>query len=234
MVLVTLQFLQAGSNDQAKYNLALINAVKDNNINGVKEALTNGANMLEAIDPKKESLALHLAAHDGHLEIVKFLVDESLKKDPSGESLKKMLNQQNRSRSAPLMSSIKNKHPEVTEYLLQDPRTLDRININLSNEDGFTALIYAAQSNNIALVKELLQKFPTLDIAMYDKGVDKNPQKDALAYAVENNNPEMVVELLNYKDKFGRENMPDAYKIAKEKGYSTIMGTLKTSCPQCE
>lgn len=84
---------------------------------------------------------IHYACCRGHIDIVKILLnyDESL------------INCTNEEMETPLHCAVYNSHIEISQFLLQFP-----LNINAQNNDGETALFYAARKGNIILIKLLL------------------------------------------------------------------------------
>ncbi|KAJ5738251.1 Mg2+ transporter protein CorA-like/Zinc transport protein ZntB [Penicillium malachiteum] len=135
--------------------------------------LQNGADIKHQNNQK--DTALHIASRDGSTELARALIESS--KDP--------LEIRNASHQTPLLTAVTNKHYDIVDILLGAGA-----NINAQDDNGRTALSFAAEHGNQSLVKTLVgEKKAILDI-------QDNSTKTALLLAVENGSPEIVSFLL--------------------------------------
>ena len=116
-----------------------------------------------------QSLA-HIAASNGHLELLKFLHDQGLS-----------LIDIDRDGDTPLIKSSRSGYIDIVEYLIEKTRS----NLNVSNNYGFNALDVALANGhqNIAklLTKELKSKIPRL-ISNLNKNCDSITCKNYLLH----------------------------------------------------
>jgi transient receptor potential cation channel subfamily A protein 1 len=103
--------------------------------------VTNGE-CLRRASPDSGNSSLHLAAYDGHLEVVKFLVDKM------GVSVCLT----NYFRQIPLHMAARNNHLDVVQFLV----SRDKQCFNFSDSAGMTSLHYAAMFDCLDVVNHLL------------------------------------------------------------------------------
>ena len=145
----------------------------------VKKLVNNGAK----VDAKRKSgfHAAEAAAQEGHLDILKFLIEEEPQvvdlKDSDGRTpliaaarngnLKIVIyllshpqvdiDSQSNSGESPLMTASLNNHTEVVEFLVQKGA-----NIELKWKDGTHAAYIAAQAGNLNILQFLVQNAPVV------------------------------------------------------------------------
>ncbi|KAG6481280.1 ankyrin repeat-containing protein ITN1-like [Zingiber officinale] len=121
--------------------------------------------------------ALHVAAREGHKEIVQLLLDH----DPD---LIKTLGQSN---VTPLITAVMRGHTEIVKLLLEQDVSL----IEMSKTNGKSALHFAARQGHLQIVKALLEKDPQLA-----RRTDKKGQT-ALHMAVKGTSCDVVKALVD-------------------------------------
>ena len=133
----------------------VVEIYEDDNVN--KEEL------LTYVNKRAKATALHLAANNGHDEIVKFLV-ERIKEDLP-ERQKELINKQNKYQFTPLMSVcfrgylVKGKAKDADEPRLNIVKCLIEAgaDVNYATSDtNMTATHWAAYNEDFAVVRELL------------------------------------------------------------------------------
>lgn len=112
--------------------------------------------------------ALVLATYRGNNEVAKFLIENG--SDVNGNS----------TMGTPLMAAVVKGNNEIAKLLIERKASLD-----LTDENGVTALIYAVQFKNIELVKLLTEK-------KADKNIVDKQGKTAFEYAVFSENEEIM------------------------------------------
>lgn len=110
------------NNDQAKLNKKLINAAKSGNVERMKQALADGA-QINATDDDGET-ALHNAAERGRVKAAEFLVQNGAN-----------INAQAKDGDTPLHEAIDEGKLAMVKFLLEQGAGL-----NITNKDGHTAL----------------------------------------------------------------------------------------------
>jgi ankyrin repeat protein len=196
---------------------------------------------------------LHTAAGYGHLEVVKFLLQNA------DFNINDVVNI---TRNTALHLAAQNKHLEVVDYLLKLPNT--NININAVNNEKKTLLHFAAANGDLGLVTLLLGKGANITLAdsygntplhLAVKGAspsdtsvildlyEKNPQalftpndedKTPLHLAIEKGSPLHFNALWNELSKDDKEAYSVAlYEFAQKvpAQNNTILKTLKSSRP---
>ncbi len=141
----------------------LYNAVKSGDVKKVNELLTEKTKAM--ICPYYNQTLLHVAAHFGHLDIVKILIQMNCDIDAKDSS--------NRT---PLTETIRDKHSNVAEYLID--RGAD---VNIITKDKYTALYWAIFNDMADTVKLIIKS-----------GIDKQILQSEFAYALRKANMEVV------------------------------------------
>jgi len=147
---------------------SLRNAALQGNMEGVRQALDNGA---DANDTGQQGqTALMLAAYNGHSEIVELLLNKGAKVRAVDAN----------DRNA-LMYASTGSFPETVKLLLEHDPMLDRTD----NGEGFTALMFAAAEGNTEVARLLLEAGadPTIKDADEDTALDfakQNGHSDAV------------------------------------------------------
>ncbi|GBB99504.1 hypothetical protein RclHR1_03540023 [Rhizophagus clarus] len=106
--------------------------------------------------------ALHMASANGHLEIVRFIIQTL------GSSLKKIVNTQNDSGNTPLHWSALNGHEKVVELLIKNGS-----DAKTKNRAGRTPMFEAQQNNHEKVVEFLLAN------VKHDKEEESTTENDA-------------------------------------------------------
>lgn len=99
--------------------------------------------------------ALHVAAREGHLGVLKVLIPQMQAGDPErGKNAAELLGMTNKARNTALHEAVINHHPHVVEFLInQDPRYQ-----YVANEEGKTPLYIAAEEGFGDLVRMIIDK----------------------------------------------------------------------------
>jgi len=119
---------------------ALLDAAKTRNLHLLKQLVSEGANIHHK-NFDGES-ALHIAASLGNIQMVQYLLSQ--RANVNDRTIKNWL---------PIHHAIRFNHPVVANYLIAN-----RASMRLRNSDGFTALDFAARSNN-AYLKAVARKY---------------------------------------------------------------------------
>ncbi len=195
---------------QRELNNDFWSAIESNNIEGVKQALANGADVNE--QNENGDTALMKASDMGHFEIVKLLLENNA-----------LVNKENKINDlTALMKAAYQGHLEVVELLLAEGAE-----VHQQSKFGHTALMSAAANDRSKVVELLLAN---------GNGVDINQQDrigyTALMVAAWNGNPEVVKLLLatkkvdiNQQDKWGETALMEA--AAGEKNSIDLIGKQK-------
>ncbi|KAF7507147.1 hypothetical protein GJ744_010829 [Endocarpon pusillum] len=115
---------------------------------------------------------MHLAARDGHLEVVKLLLDRADVNVSSNEGW------------TPMHLAARDGHLEVVKLLL------DRADVNVSSNEGWTPMHLAAQNGHLEVIKLLLNQGA-------DVKVSNNEGCTPLYWAAYNGNLEVIKLLLD-------------------------------------
>lgn len=184
----------------------LINCAGNGDLEGVKEALKNGANV-DSTEPQIGATALIAASICGNNDIIKLLLEKGAE-----------VNAVDKNAFTPLMYSATSGNAGAVKLLLDKKADVDSISLVLE-----TPLFRAAGNGHTEVVKLLLEK-----------GADANAQSQegstALMLAADNGHTEIVKLLL---EKGARKNIkhPYSYKIAydyaRRNGHSEIEELLK-------
>lgn len=183
----------------------LVEAAKAGNIEAMKAAMSQGADVNERVHSGSGGTALYQAAFNNQVEAVKFLLgvdDIDVNQNDTNES----------QWSALLAAAIKG-HDEVVKALLAHPD----IDVNMENRGGKTPLIYAVLGSRIGVVK-LLLAHARLEINKVD-----DSGFDALMHAAKENKPALVKLLLKHpKMTLLEKDGKTAAGIAKDRKYKKV------------
>jgi ankyrin repeat protein len=124
----------------------------------------NGFNIINA----EGFSPLIIACYRGNVEVAKFLIELGCN-----------INQKS-NMGTPLMAAVVKGNAEIIQYLI-----LKNADVNISDVNGTTALIYAVQFNNIDVVKILIKQNA-------DKNHKDNQGKTAFEYAVFAGNEDII------------------------------------------
>eukprot|EP00939_MAST-03C_sp_MAST-3C-sp1_P004721 g4721.t1 len=117
----------------------LLYAARSNDIDAVKTILTGKMCDVNCKDPRGKSTPLHYAAANGHMAIVKLLVDHGGIPEMNGGG------------NSPLHWACLNDQIAIALYLLKTfPKKLD---VLVQNRHGKSALTYGFKTNNTELVE---------------------------------------------------------------------------------
>lgn len=137
-----------------KINAKLFNAASGGRYHEVTSLIENGLDIFlaEGVQIKsyesEHNTPLHLAALNGHLEIVKFLIK-------SGANV----NARNRKNQTPLHMAVHNAHRLIVEYLI-----LNQANIDVLDSEGDTPLAWAAYKGQLSIASQLIHLSANIDI----------------------------------------------------------------------
>lgn len=137
--------------------LDLARACRDNDFDGVLDALKKGASLKKQVSVHQPLLE---ATINGNTDIVRLLV-ELHKKLPALFDV----NQVTMYDSTPLHLAAFTGQIEIVRALLSDPR----INVNAQDKDGKTPLMHAIQAERIDAIKMLLET-QKVDLTLVDRG----------------------------------------------------------------
>jgi len=119
--------------------VTLSQAASRGNLNRVKEIIDSG------VDLNQNSLgydAIRKASKEGHIEIVRLLIEKGVKLEPASSN-----------RSTPLMIAAEKGYIEIARLLIDKGA-----NSNVQDSDGRTALFYATKMNQLRIVRLLLER----------------------------------------------------------------------------
>ncbi|XP_041369743.1 E3 ubiquitin-protein ligase MIB2-like [Gigantopelta aegis] len=137
-----------------------LQAINDSDVEKVKKVLERFPKLVTA-QPDNGITCLHIAANDGKLDIVKFLVEKGFDvnaKDLSGNTA--------------FLKALKKKHVDVSRFLLEADTDLE-----ISNDDGQSAMHCAVYAGDASLVRDLIMR--ACDVNVVDNSGD-TPLHDAI------------------------------------------------------
>ncbi len=155
--------------------MSLIDFVKNNDIDGVRDFLLN-ENINVNLQDNFGKTALILASNDNNIEIVKLLLEH--------ENIN--VNLQDYSENTALKLASIYEHIEIVKLLLEN----ENINVNIQDQFGFTALMWASSYGYIEVVK-LWLNVETINVNLQNMN-----GWTALIFASENERIEIVKLLL--------------------------------------
>jgi hypothetical protein len=166
-------------------NERLWQAAFSGDLEGVKSAVGQGA----AVDFKGQSgfTPLNAAARNGHLEIVKYLVEHGADIDKSDNSRDK----------TPLLAASFKGHFDIVKYLVEKGAK-----VNVQSINGFTPLHDAAYVGNFEVVKYLVEH--GADVRIRNKHnqtaieTARQGSRRAAAHGKTNAGPEDYEKVINY------------------------------------
>eukprot|EP00980_Cylindrotheca_fusiformis_P026364 scaffold15973_cov120-Cylindrotheca_fusiformis.AAC.5 len=134
---------KSGSDNQAiMYAIDPIEFVKGGNLDALKKAVSNGY-VPSTIRDSRGASALHWAAGSGHLDIVRYLVEERGCDPDHGQQGKRSFS----GRTA-LHWAARNGHLEIVQYLVRK----HRVALEASTIDGTTAFCWAAWQGHLKIM----------------------------------------------------------------------------------
>ena len=149
----------------------IFDVARNGTLNDIEQLYSENKNCINEINEYGFS-PLILACYKGNSEVAKFLIEKKSNLDYVSDE------------GTALMASVVRGKNELAKTLLENGA-----NPNLTNLQGTTALMYAAQFKNVELVKLLLQY-------KADKTVVNKDQKTAFEFAVFSSNNEEIINLL--------------------------------------
>ena len=136
-------------------------------LSDIKLLFENDKNIVNAIDDNGSSMLI-LACYRGNQEVAKFLIE-------NGSDL----NYASKNGTALMACVMKN------EFQLVDELFLKKVNPDLTDSNGITALMLAVQFKNVEMVKKLVN-------AGANKGLKCKQNKTAFEYAVFSHSEEII------------------------------------------
>jgi ankyrin repeat protein len=136
-------------------------------ISDIKFLFEKDKNIVNAIDDNGTSMLI-LACYRGNHEVAQFLIDNGAD-----------LNYVSKNGTALMACVVKN------ELSLVDALLKKKANVDLADENGITALIFAVQLKNVPMVKKLVNSGA-------NAGLKCKQEKTAFEYAVFSNNEEII------------------------------------------
>jgi ankyrin repeat protein len=128
-------------------------SVDRNDLQGVRQEVAEGAS-LESTDHRNKT-PLHLAAEQGHMQIVEYLVE-------NGANVNAATPESNGA-VTPLRFAIGNDDYQMVRYLIQNGA-----DVNQANEAGWTPIMTAARVGNRDIIQLLLEQGAELDVRTDD------------------------------------------------------------------
>lgn len=141
-----------------KLNQSLFEAAKSGDIKTVKTCIKNGANLhlLEQRDihpyDNNENNPLHISAREGHLSIVKFLIENGTKIDV-----------RNRKKQTSLHWAVYNGRIKIIKYLIEKGAFIEAV-----DDDGASPFAWAAYVNKLETANLLINMGAELNSRDYD------------------------------------------------------------------
>jgi len=129
---------------ESPHEKALFNACEKGNLPEIKKLISKRLVNIETTD-KNDATPLVLAAENGHLKIVQYLINQGADKEGIEDNYEK--------KETPLMSAAKNGHLTIVQYLVE-------YGANKEAEDnmGNTPLMYAVFNENLETIKYLVEQ----------------------------------------------------------------------------
>ncbi|GAB5365690.1 hypothetical protein AAMO2058_001079500 [Amorphochlora amoebiformis] len=131
-----------GLREMGSWPSALFRAIRRGNLRKIIKIIEGKKVSVEVRNPRDGNTPLHKACFYGHMEIIRYLVEEA----------KADIEARNHAGETMLLSSTYWRKYDVIEYLL----TQCKVNIEAKNKRGETPLIKAAQWGDIKIVKLLV------------------------------------------------------------------------------
>ncbi len=128
-------------------------SVDRNDLSGVQREVTAGAS-LESTD-HRDKTPLHLAAEQGHMQIVEYLVENGANVNATTPA--------KYGEVTPLRYAIANEDYQMVRYLIQNGA-----DVNHANQGGWTPVITAARVGNLDIIRLLLDAGAELDVRTSD------------------------------------------------------------------
>ena len=226
------------SKEQANSSL-LFHAAEEGNLSEVQRLLELDNSEIDLnITDEDGRTPLYFAAQNGHIEVVKALLEKSANVDARRNT-----------GSTPLFIAAQNGHIEVVKILLEN-----KANVDASRKDSATPLCIAAHQGHTEVVKVLLQKGANVDarrntgetplyfaaqkghIAVVTALLEKSANVDArrntgetpLYVAAQNGHTEVVIALLSYNANVDASRNAGATPlyIAAQKGHIAVVTAL--------
>jgi ankyrin repeat protein len=133
----------------------------------IKLLYEKDTSIVNAIDDNGSSMLI-LACYRGNNEVATFLINHNAKLDYDSKN------------GTALMACVVKGEIQLVDELLKN-----KANLDLTDENGITALMYAVQFRNVEMVKKLVN-------AGADKMLKCKQNKTAFEYAVFSNNEEII------------------------------------------
>ncbi|XP_026331563.1 transient receptor potential channel pyrexia-like [Hyposmocoma kahamanoa] len=140
------------NNINGKGETALIKATINGHLDCVKLLLTNGADI--KITTKEKVNVFHVAAENGHLEILKYLLEQKLKEE---ELLLNTLTESKNGSFGPIHFAVSNNHGDCVKLLLKKGADVNLSTGKHGPYSLWTPLHIAVYKNNIDVAEILLQ-----------------------------------------------------------------------------
>jgi ankyrin repeat protein len=182
-----------GGSTSSRETETLHDAVYDRNLRKVMRMVQQGADIDKNGNNKLGATPLMIAANNGDLAIVRYLVEQGADKE-------KVLNDG----TSPLMFAAQEGHMAVVRYLVEQG-----VDKNRADHKGYTPLMLAAQEGHMAVVQYLVEQGADKEKAM-------NDGTTPLMLAIQEGN--MVADVVRYLVEQGVDK-----NRADHKGYTPLM-----------
>lgn len=199
--------LQKQQNDMCVFRLLF--AASRGNLQAVQNIVAAGDTDLDGRDYDKRS-ALHLACAEGHLDVVKYLVENRVQ-----------VNTKDRFNNAPVDDAIRHGHPTITDFLIANGADAPSNAYELE-------LITASSTGDVDTVRRLLQNKVSANASDYDG-------RSALHLAAASHNHEIVRLLLSRganplkRDRWDGTPLHDAIRSGSRVGDDQVIKLLKSA-----
>jgi ankyrin repeat protein len=148
-------------------NNSCFDVARKGSLSEIKLLFDKDKSIVNAIDANGSSMLI-LACYRGNQEVAKFLINNQADVDYISKN------------GTALMACVMK-----NEFHLVDELFLKKVNLDLTDANGITALMLAVQFKNVEMVKKLVN-------AGANKGLKCNQNKTAFEYAVFSNSEEII------------------------------------------